>query len=165
MKYLSFILLLSLSAVSFAQSKKTTASKVEVNVTKEVNAFMDQWHQDAANADTVYFSKMAPDGIYIGTDKSELWKRDEFKKWSKPFFDKGKAWDFKATSRNVYFSEDGKYAWFDELLDTWMGVCRSSGVLHRKNATWEIKHYQLSVTLPNDITKDFIKMVNEYEKK
>ena len=126
---------------------------------------MDQCHKDAANADTLFFDKMAKNGIYIGTDKSELWTRDEFKKWAKPFFDRKKAWDFKATSRNIYFSDDQRYAWFDELLDTWMGVCRSSGVLKRKGSSWEIEHYQLSVTLPNDITKDFINMVKEYEKK
>jgi hypothetical protein len=165
MKRIALLLLCICGLASFAQKKKSIAAKDTASLAKEVNTFMNQWHKDAANADTVFFSKMAPDGIYIGTDKSELWKRDEFKKWAKPFFDRKKAWDFKAISRNVYFSEDASYAWFDELLDTWMGVCRSSGVLHRKGNSWEIKHYQLAVTLPNDITKDFIKMVQEYESK
>lgn len=155
-----FVLLLSIST-SFAQKKN---DKEEI-LKKDVNTFMDQWHLCAAKADTAFFDMMAPNGVYIGTDKTENWKRDEFKKWAMPFFKRKSAWDFKATQRNVYFSDDKKYAWFDEQLDTWMGVCQSSGVLKRKGKTWEIEHYQLSVTISNDLTKDFIKMVKEYEKK
>lgn len=158
MRVLIFVCCL-LSFSVFAQSSKQIAQ------IKSVNEFMDQWHKDAANADTAFFEKIAPDGIYIGTDKGELWKRDEFKEWAKPFFKRKSAWDFKPLSRNIYFSDDGKYAWLDELLDTWMGVCRSSGVLHKKGKSWEIKHYQLSVTLPNDLAKDFIKMVEDFEQK
>ncbi|HEY1039954.1 MAG TPA: nuclear transport factor 2 family protein [Bacteroidia bacterium] len=159
--YFAFFSLL----LSCAGKSRSYVKQDETILKNEINTFMDQWHRDAANADTVYFDKMAANGIYIGTDKSEIWTRDEFKRWSKPFFDKKKAWDFKALKRNIYFSDDQKYAWFDEQLDTWMGVCQSSGVLHRKGSAWEIEHYQLSVTLPNDVTKEFIKMVKEYEKK
>ncbi len=161
-KILLLIVLISTSAFHVVAQKQ---DKKEEILTKDVNVFMDQWHTYAAKADTAFFDQMSPNGIYIGTDKTEVWKRDEFKKWAKPFFLRKAAWDFKATKRNVYFSTDKKYAWFDEQLDTWMGVCQSSGVLHRKGKTWEIEHYQLSVTLPNDITKDFIKMVKEFEKK
>jgi hypothetical protein len=27
------------------------------------------------------FEKIAKDGVYIGTDKTEHWRRDEFKAW------------------------------------------------------------------------------------
>ena len=162
--YRSVILIIAFT-VSFSNVLAQKIDKKTEALTKDINTFMDQWHKDAANADTIFFDKMAPNGIYIGTDKTEIWKRDEFKKWAKPFFLRKSAWNFKATQRNVYFSDDKKYAWFDEQLDTWMGVCQSSGVLKRKGKTWEIEHYQLSVTLPNDVTKDFIKMVKEYEKK
>eukprot|EP01034_Spumella_vulgaris_P040925 gene40925-50634_t len=46
---------------------------------QQINTFMDQWHKDAANADPAYFDKMAPNGIYIGTDKTEIWTREQFK--------------------------------------------------------------------------------------
>lgn len=150
-----FLFLLGVSFYMHAQDKTII----------QINQFVDQWHKDAANADTAYFDKMASNGIYIGTDKTELWARDEFKKWASPFFKRKSAWDFKATSRNVYLSDNKKMAWFDELLDTWMGPCRASGVLKKKGKSWEICHYQLSVTLPNDLTKDFIKMVKDFEKK
>jgi len=39
--------------------------------------------------------------------------------------------------------------WFDELLDTWMGTCRGSGVLENNQGIWKIKHYVLSIEIPN----------------
>ena len=126
---------------------------------------MDQWHKDAANADPVYFDKMAPNGIYIGTDKTEIWTRDQFKVWAKPFFDRKKAWAFTAIKRNVYFSQDKNYAWFDEQLDTQMGICQASGVIRRTAAGFEIEHYQLSLAVPNPLMDQFTKAVREFEAK
>ena len=130
---------------------------------KEIHTLIDQWHRDAAGGDTAFFHKMTPTGIYIGTDKSELWEREDFRSWSKTYFDRGKAWDFTPISRNVYFSENGKTAWFDELLDTWMGVCRSSGVVIRTNEGWRIAHYHLSHTVPNDALQDVMEVIEEFE--
>ena len=157
---LTLVLVSLFSLTSLAQKNKKDSL-----LKNEINLFMDNWHLFATNVDTLFFEMIAPNGIYIGTDKTEIWKRDEFKKWAMPFFKRKSAWVFKAIKRNIYFSDDKKYAWFDEQLDTWMGVCQSSGVLKRKGKTWQIEHYQLSVTLPNDVTKDFIKLVKDYEKK
>ena len=57
------------------------------------------------------------------------------------------------------YSPDGKMAWWDELLDTWMGVCRGSGVLIQTEQGWKIKHYNLAVTIPNDKINGFIELV------
>lgn len=117
----------------------------------KISEFLDSWHKDASNADFKnYFDKIADDGIYIGTDATENWTKKEFEDFAKPYFDKGKAWDFKVLERNIYFSSDKKLAWFDELLDTQMKICRGSGVLELKNGNWKIKHYVLSMTIPND---------------
>ncbi|WP_296143548.1 nuclear transport factor 2 family protein [uncultured Flavobacterium sp.] len=117
----------------------------------KISEFLDSWHKDASNADFKnYFDKIADDGIYIGTDATENWTKKEFEAFAKPYFDKGKAWDFKVLERNIYFSPDKKLAWFDELLDTQMKICRGSGVLEFKNGKWKIKHYVLSMTIPND---------------
>ncbi len=48
------------------------------------------------------------------------------------------------------------HGWFDETLDTWMGVCRGSGVLINKNGKWLIKQYVLSLTVPNEKMKEVI---------
>lgn len=132
---------------------------------QRINTFMDQWHKDAANADPVYFDKMAPNGIYIGTDKTEIWTRDQFKVWAKPFFDRKKAWSFTAIKRNIYFSGDKNYAWFDEQLNTQMGICQASGVIRRTANGFEIEHYQLSLAVPNPLMDQFTKLIKEFEAK
>ena len=85
--------------------------------------------------------------------KLENWPLQAFKLFCKPHFDKGKAWNFRSLDRHVYFSQDHSIAWFDELLDTQMKICRGSGVLKKENGEWKIAHYVLSMTIPNSNTK------------
>jgi hypothetical protein len=132
----------------------------------DLHAFIDNWHKAAAESKAdLFFGSMASDCIYIGTDKTERWTKDQFTTFAKPYFDKGKAWDFKPYDRDVHVTSDGKSAWFSELLNTWMGVCRGSGVLMRVNSKWQLKQYHLSVTVPNDLVTDFITLVENFEKK
>ena len=149
-------LFLSLSGVVRAE---TTAE-----LTRQVNAFVDEWHDDAANARMAYFDKMAKDGVYIGTDRSELWKRDEFKAWARKYFERKSAWSFKATRRNVYASSDKSLIWFDELLDTPnMGPCMASGVIRKTAKGFEIVHYQLSMAVPNEVAGQVSRLIAEHE--
>ena len=60
--------------------------------------------------------------------------------------------------RHIYFDETGKTAWFDELLNTQMKICRGSGVLVKIGKEWKIKQYILSMTVPNDNSKEVIKI-------
>jgi hypothetical protein len=39
-----------------------------------------------------------------------------------------------------------------------MGPCRATGVLTDTSEGWKISHYQLSVTVPNDLIKPFIEL-------
>ena len=127
-----------------------------------IGQMIDDWHLAAAEADyDGYFSRMTNDAVFIGTDATENWPLMEFKEFSKPYFDRGKAWSFKAAERNIYIDEDGKLAWFDELLDTWMGICRGSGVAKLENAQWKILHYVLSATIPNDDMQQVIGIKKE----
>lgn len=126
---------------------------------QEIHVLLDNWHQAAAVADEdSFFGSMTPDARYIGTDESENWERDELKEWSKEFFDRDSAWNFKKKTRNIYLSNDEKFAWFDETLDTWMGVCRGSGVILHTEEGWKIKHYVLSVAVPNDKIDAYLKL-------
>ncbi len=130
---------------------------------QEINDLMDAWHKAAAEADEdVFFDQtMTEDAIYLGTDASERWLRDELKEWSKKYFAKESAWSFTAKQRNIYFSNDGKTAWFEELLDTWMGDCRGSGVLEKTSMGWKLKHYDLSMLVPNDKVQTYLKLLKE----
>jgi len=130
------------------------------SLTDTLNAFLDEWHSDAARADMqIYFDKIDEDGIYIGTDATEIWTKQEFYDWSKPFFDKGKAWTFKAVERNIYISEDGNMAWFDEKLQASYGMLRGSGVLRLKDGSWKIMQYVLSLPVPNEKFKEILEVI------
>ncbi len=125
---------------------------------QNINSLLNNWHKAAATADEdIFFGSMTQDAIYLGTDKTERWTRTDFEKWSKPFFEKKSAWSFTPKDRIIYFSPNGKTAWFEELLDTWMGICRGSGVLLLTEKGWKIKHYNLALTVDNDKMNEVIK--------
>jgi hypothetical protein len=138
----------------------------EENQKKSINVVLDNWHKAAADAKfEPYFSTFDKEAVFIGTDATENWNRKAFESFSKPYFDKGKAWSFTALERNIYFSENKKTAWFDELLQTQMKICRGSGVLVQTSSGWKIKHYVLSMTVPNDTTDEVVKIKTSIEDK
>jgi hypothetical protein len=128
---------------------------------KDVEEFINKWHKNAAEAKLeAYFDMMSQNAIYIGTDASERWTKKEFHAFCEPHFLKGKTWDFRPFDRQIYFSDDKKTIWFDELLNTWMGVCRGSGVLTIENGELKISHYHLSVTIKNEKVNEFL-LINQ----
>lgn len=128
--------------------------------TAALDSLISRWHEAAATADEeVFFGSMLNEGIYIGTDASELWTAGEMAEWAAPYFERDTAWAFTPYDRHLYFDESGTTAWWDELLETWMGVCRGSGVAVRnEQGEWKLAHYHLSVTIPNEKIQDFIKL-------
>jgi len=156
-------LLLLVSLVAFGQTSKTENPAA---IKKKIEAVLDNWHKAAAEANFQnYFEAMAEDGIFIGTDATENWNKTAFQAFAKPYFDRGKAWNFKALERNIYVSEDQKTVWFDELLSTQMKLCRGSGVMVQENGQWKIKHYVLSMTVPNDNMDEVVKIKSALEDK
>lgn len=116
----------------------------------EIDEVLDSWHEAASNADfDTYFGLMTEEGVFLGTDATENWQNEAFRVFSKPYFDQGKAWSFTAVERNIYLGNSGDFAWFDELLDTQMKLCRGSGVLTKVDDDWKIAHYVLSIAVPN----------------
>lgn len=153
-----FLSLAVLTVMSFDTLHKESDEKEQVNRT------LDAWHKAAAEANfDKYFEMMTEDAVFIGTDPTENWNKKAFQAYAKPHFDKGKAWDFKAVERHVYFDNSGKLAWFDELLNTQMKICRGSGVLVKIGKEWKIKHYVLSMTIPNDNTNEVVKIIAPIE--
>lgn len=126
---------------------------------KIISTVLDAWHLAAAEADfDTYFSLMTDEGVFLGTDATENWQNQEFREFSKPYFEKGKAWSFTAVERNIYLSKDEQFAWFDELLDTQMKLCRGSGVLEKSNGQWKIAHYVLSIAVPNEHVGELVEI-------
>ncbi len=136
--------------------------KIFENQKKIANTVLNNWHKAAAEANyKSYFDAMDTEAVFIGTDASENWTKPAFQKFSKPYFDKGKAWSFKVLERNMYLNKKTNFIWFDELLNTQMGICRGSGVLEKINDTWKIKHYVLSIAIPNEDVKAVINIKKE----
>ena len=136
----------------------------DVVVKGNINETIDNWHKAAATANyEAYFDLMVDDAIFIGTDATENWNKKAFQDYAKPHFDKGKAWSFTTLERHVFIDKSGKIAWFDELLDTQMKICRGSGVLVKVNKQWKIKHYVLSMTIPNGTSREVIKIKESIE--
>jgi hypothetical protein len=143
----SFLALLFISC----NAVKTISLNENTQIQSVVNTTLNDWHAAASEANfDAYFDKMDRISVFIGTDASENWTKKQFSAFSKPYFDKGKAWDFKTLERNIFVNTSGNFVWFDELLTTWMGTCRGSGVLEKKGNQWKIKHYVLSVAIPNE---------------
>jgi hypothetical protein len=137
--------------ISCNEKKEIKSTHTVASIKADVNTLLNNWHKAASEADYEgYINKMDSISVFIGTDATENWNKTKFANFSKPYFDKGKAWSFKPLERNVYVSEQRNFVWFDELLDTWMGTCRGSGVLEKQHNTWVIKHYVLSVEIPNN---------------
>ncbi|NJY61940.1 nuclear transport factor 2 family protein [Salinimicrobium sp. CDJ15-81-2] len=133
---------------------------------EKITGLLENWHQAAARANYKdYFSLMANESVFIGTDPTENWNKQEFMEWSKPFFDRGKAWSFLTLERNIFLGEAEELAWFDELLDTQMGICRGSGVVVEENGEWKIKHYVLSIAIPNENVDAVTSLKAEFDNK
>lgn len=125
-----------------------------------IDKALTDWHDAASAADsTAYFDAMTDQSVFVGTDRGEVWSKAEFVRFSAPYFQKGKAWEFKAKERNIYSDDYNTTAYFDEVLDTWMGHCRGSGVMIKQDGQWKIQHYVLSLTVPNDDIKGVIELI------
>ena len=131
-----------------------------------IEALATGWHEAAASADsTTFFDAMTDDAIYIGTDKGEHWTKAQFLGFASPYFARGKAWDFNATERHVFYDPNSDTAYWDELLHTWMGPCRGTAVVKRDGVNgWKIAHYTLSMTVPNEKVEAVIKAAGEPRK-
>ncbi|AVR45017.1 hypothetical protein C7S20_06880 [Christiangramia fulva] len=132
---------------------------------KQINSSLDNWHKAAANADFKgYFALMTDDAVFIGTDPTELWNLEEFKTFSKPYFDSGQAWNLTPVERHIYLANHRRIAWFDELLDTHMGICRGSGIMEKIDGQWKVQHYVLSLTIPNDNVQQVTLIKKDFDK-
>ena len=141
--------LILLGSCTVSVERNVPQDEKEIKAT--VDSLLNDWHKAAANADLEgYIGSMDSGAIYIGTDASENWTREEFKEFCAPHFAKKKTWDFTPLERNIYLGPHNKTAWFDELLKTHMGTCRGSGILIKELDQWKIKHYVLSLAIPND---------------
>jgi ketosteroid isomerase-like protein len=162
-------LLVPLVVSSLALGCASSHKEVSVDrnaLAAEARATLDDFHAAAAAADGPrYFGHFAADGVFLGTDATERWTKEEFQAYAKPHFDAGKGWTYHATERHVDVDRGGAYAWFDELLaNEKLGPCRGSGVLRREGGVWKIVQYNLTIPIPNDLALDVAEQIRKQPK-
>ena|GEM_PF-1705577 len=130
-----------------------------------VAARLDSFHKAASSADfDAYFDHFSRGGVFIGTDASERWSVEDFKRYVKPYFSQGKGWTYVPRDRTI--TVHGDVAWFDELLDNEAyGECRGSGVLVRDEGQWKIAQYNLHFPVPNDLAKQITELIKQSGKR
>ncbi len=133
---------------------------------RAVDAVLSSFHEAASRADgDLYFSLLADEAIYLGTDAGERWTVDEFRAFAEPYFSKGRGWTYTATTRNIAIGPAGATAWFDELLwNESYGTCRGTGVLIETPDGWRIAQYHLTFPVPNELAKEIVAQIKEHEK-
>lgn len=126
----------------------------------EVAQVLDGFHQAASKCDLDgYFCHFSASGVFLGTDATEHWTREEFRAFCAPYFARGQGWTYTPTSRTLGFSDAGDVAWFDELLhNEKYGEVRGSGVLVRRGEVWWIEQYVMSFTVPNELAGQWLEV-------
>jgi hypothetical protein len=119
-----------------------------------IGRVLEDFHDAAAESDEArYFGHFTADAVFLGTDATERWGVEAFRKYAHPHFEKGKGWAFRAVRRAVVIDRSRAVAWFDEDLSTAnLGPARGSGVLVRASpgGAWKIAQYNLAITVPNE---------------
>jgi hypothetical protein len=145
---LIFGLFLSVIGLGFSQSNENE---------QVLDLLLNDWHKNAAQTNLEsYFELLDSSFIFLGTAPGERWDKATFYSFCKPYFDTGRAWDFKPVNRHWYFSNQENVVWFEEDLDTWMLGCRGTGVFQKINGEWKLCHYNLTVLIENEKVEQFI---------
>ncbi|NVK56946.1 MAG: nuclear transport factor 2 family protein [Alteromonadaceae bacterium] len=141
------------------------ALSVSANDQHAVDEVLNALHANASQANyDAYFDLYSEDAVFIGTDAAETWDLQSFKNYAKPVFDRGTGWTYILQDRHIYFSPDGKVAWFDELLDNESyGLTRGTGVLIKTEQGWKVSQYHLTIPIPNDLARDVAKQIKSHQ--
>ena len=122
-----------------------------------IDEVLSSFHAAASEANgDLYFSLFADGAVFMGTDAAERWSVDQFKAFAEPYFSQGRGWTYTKTERHIFVSAEGTTGWFDEVLwNEAYGTCRGTGVLIRTEDGWRISQYNLTIPIPNDLTREF----------
>ena len=106
----------------------------------EVEALLTDFHAAAAEADgDRYFGCLREDAVILGSAPGERFSVEELRALVLPVFSGGTGWKTIPYEQNVWVSEDGTTAWFDEKLLRESEVdYRTSGVLRRGAEGWKL---------------------------
>ncbi|MCA9297630.1 MAG: nuclear transport factor 2 family protein [Phycisphaerales bacterium] len=128
-----------------------------------VASVLDDFHDAASKADEArYFGHLDENAVFLGTDATERWTKDEFLAYAHPHFEAGDGWTFVPIERHI--ETEGNVAWFDErLASEHLGECRGTGVLTLEGGRWRLTQYNLTIPIPNDLAREFVARIREAE--
>ena len=128
------------------------------NARAAVSAVLDALHEAASEADfDRYASLYAGEAVFLGTDATERWTREEFMDYARAHFETGTGWTYRMLERHIAIAPTGRTAWFDERLENaGLGETRGSGVLVMEDGSWRIAQYNLTIPIPNEIALDVV---------
>ncbi len=160
-KYNLLVVTIIFGLTSGLLSFASLAANDEQSIDKVLNSF----HQAAADAQAKpYFNLLSQDAIFLGTDATERWSKEEFKAFVVPYFSQGKGWLYTPVERNISLVKQGQVAFFDEILfSESYGTCRGSGLLVKTDQGWKISQYNLSIPMPNGLAKALVKQIKVFE--
>ncbi|MBO6514480.1 MAG: nuclear transport factor 2 family protein [Phycisphaerales bacterium] len=174
MRILSFALLsmcvVHLSACSASVNVNSTHDRLRDGGTDgprsravhvDIAEVLDDWHHAAAVGELEpYIGAMTEGAIFLGTDSSERWTRDELQAYAEKYFGDGEGWVYVPRDRYIRTNAYGDVAWVDEILDNEKyGEFRGTAVLRQNGDEWRIAHYSLTFLVPNDRAKDVVDLI------
>ena len=128
---------------------------------EEADRILDDWHRAASEVDEErYLGHMAPDAVFMGTDRTERWDLATFREYVEECFGQGRGWTYEPSDRYVHLGPDRDVAWFDErLTSNSYGDLRGTGALRWTGETWQIVHYSMTFTVPNEVARDVVGII------
>lgn len=141
----------------------TPAGEAKEGAVAALKAMLTDFHLAAAEADgDRYLGHIAPDAILLGTDRTERFTLEEYKKLVEPYMSQGTGWTTVAVEQNVYLSKNGKLAWFDERLEReGLGEMRATGVARLMKGEWRLVQMNMSFPVPNALVRKLMAMIRE----
>lgn len=89
--------------------------------------------------------------------------QNDYGERSRQVFQRKKAWHFIAYNRIYTALDDKNTILFDESLKTWMGPCKSTGMMRKVKGKWLISYYNLNVAVSNAVVQNYLKLLKEEE--
>jgi ketosteroid isomerase-like protein len=157
--------LLAVAVIFALSSGLLSFASLAANDEQSIETVLNSFHQAAANAEAKpYFNLLSQDAVFLGTDATERWSKDEFIAFVEPYFSQGKGWLYTPVERNISLIKQGQVAFFDEILfSESYGTCRGSGLLVQTDQGWKISQYNLSIPMPNGVAKALVKQIKVFE--
>ena len=151
-----YLALLAVSAFTIASALLAAPPAGQDDARAAVSGVLDALHEAASEADfDRYFGLYAGESVFLGTDATERWTREEFMDYTKARFDTGTGWTYHMLERHIAIAPGGRTAWFDERLENAnLGETRGSGVLVVEDGNWKIAQYNLTIPIPNEMARE-----------